>query len=187
MHVGQFENLLPDLSSRMVTFGQTPQGGHVARFDNGVYFHPVRMGSYFVWNNVMQLHFYLFFNPDGSHAAPGFDALGTLLTGYLKDGVYVLRARHDSAVRANLLRVRDEFSLGRLTVVCRTKDPVHVPSVVPGVFSEAWSVLLPSRRRGPDGYNWPDVATSIVRSLDTVLQLLVAAGPTQRPKAAEPR
>src|SRR5512136_1749330 len=81
--VKPFESLVPYFSSRVVTAGQTPEGGSFALFDNDLYVHPIRLPKQSFLLEVIGLQFYLFFNPDGSHATPPIDVLGALLTPHL--------------------------------------------------------------------------------------------------------
>ena len=81
--VTQFEDLLPFIRSRVVEVGVSPLAGHIARFDNGVYFRVIRIPSQVRWTDPARLTFVFFPAVDGSALTPSFDAVGRVALAWL--------------------------------------------------------------------------------------------------------
>lgn len=183
-----YQRLIPFLSTRVVASGDDARGGHYARLDNDVYLHPSVAEISKPFLQGFDVWYVLFFNPDGSHAAPPFDSLSDLLTlhlGYDLSNPAGIPGRAE--VRAALRKVQREFGLGpRSLMTWKVKASRPLPAGAPRLWSRADICPRPDRRAGPEGYDWQALGSQLLRMIDPIYGLLEMARPSNRFRPLEP-
>ncbi len=184
-----FASLLPVLRSRVAVDGRTPQGGQYARMDNDVYFHTTILGKSGPIHPSFEARFLLFFNADGSHATPPIEILGELQQihlGYDLKSLSGLLGRVD--VREAARRIHAEFGVGRPSLLqWSVKESRTVPSGGVRHWGVAGILVNPSRKAGPERYDWAQLGTGFLNALDAVRDYLEMARPGGGTGPLEPR
>ena len=176
-----FEDLSPYLRPRVAEIADVPPAGHIARFDNGVHYQAIRIGTYGLWTNVIEADFTLFLGADRSSVLPPMEIVSRILVkrqGYrFKPLGDVLGGR---ALRAHLRR--GQKSLGAQMAAMgrwRLKPRGVLEAGTPPFWVMARFTFLPiSGRDGYGGYDWETLGSRILRYLDD-LRALLAEGSTR--------
>ena len=183
------ESLLPFLSSRVASSGQSLAGGHYARLDNDLYLHTWILGKSGPFHRSFKAEFLLFFNPDGSHATPPFEILGELLTphlGYDFSSPGGVLGQPD--IRDAMRRIQAEFGLGRPSLLRWSVKASHpLPPSAPRHWSQASYLIVPSRKKGPEGFDWAELGGHLLNAPDATLGLLEMTRPDVESQPLQPR
>ena len=176
--VTQFEDLLPFIRSRVVEVGVSPLAGHIARFDNRVYFQVIRFPSQVGWTDPARLRFTFFPAADGSALTPAIDAVGRVALAWLGVRRRLLGGiLGGPAARANLRRAQLGLGATWAMMAAReagpkaTYDPWHSKPWEPGDPRRWVEAQFGARRTGFLGsgkYDWASVGQRILGALEDV-------------------
>ena len=175
--------LLPALAGRVIDVGEDRRGEPFARLDNDLYLHAVLLpgeGSV----DTLHLQFYLFFNPDGSHARPTFEVLRDLLGLHLG---YSLKFPGEfwgsPAVRVELRRLRQASGWRDLSLaLIRVKKPRPNLASAPRMWVRLAFPAAGWRHGDLVGSDWTTLSRQLVSLLDQIVRLLDMV----RPRASAP-
>jgi hypothetical protein len=185
--VTQFDDLLPFIRSRVVEVGDSPLAGHIARFDNGVYFRVIRFASQVGWTDRARLMFTFFPAADGSALKPAFDAVGRVALAWLGVGLRPLGGILGGPVaRANLRRAQLGLGATWAMMAAReagpkaTYDPWHSKPWESGDPRRWVEAQFDARRTGFLGsgkYDWASLGQRILGTLDEIRIVLATDYP----------
>jgi hypothetical protein len=175
--VTQFEDLLPFIRSRVVEVGESPLAGHIARFDNEVYFRVMRIPSQLAWTDPARLIFTFFPTADGSALTPAFDAVGRVALAWLGVRRRQLGIMGGPVARANLRRAQLALDATWALMVAGEAgpkamyDPWHSKPWESGDPRKWVEAQFNARRTGFLGsgkYDWASLGQRILGTLDDV-------------------
>ena len=168
-----FEDLLPNIRPRVVEFANVAPAGHIARFDNDVYFQSIRR-RYYGLVYALWAQFTLFLSPEHTPERPPMEVIGRTLAsrhGYDFEPLGGIFGTGPS--RTNLRRVREELH-ARTGVMTRwyAKPHARFDPQAPQSWVTARFMILPRAGSGSKGYDWEVIGRGILGSLDDVRVLL---------------
>ena len=170
-----FENLLPHVQSRVAETANAEPAGHIARFDNDLYFQVIRIGTYGLWTNVADAQFSLFLAPDRTAVHPPMELVSRVLVqhrGYRYLPLGDILGGH--AARANLRRVQLALGASMASMVLYRPKPRGTlePGAPPRWLRARFTLLPKGSRDGYTGYYWEDIGRRILANLEDVRTLL---------------
>ena len=170
-----FEDVLPRLPTRVAETAKVEPAGHIAHFDNDLYFQVVRIGTYLAWTNVADVQFTLFLAPDRAAVKPPMEMVSRILVyrrGYRYLPLGDILGGH--AAHANLRRVQLGLGANMASMVLyRQKQRVTLEPDAPPRWLRARFTFLPKGSRdGYRGYDWRDIGRRLLANLDGVRVLL---------------
>jgi hypothetical protein len=157
----------------VVEFAHVAPAGHIARFDNDVYFQAIR-GTVYGLGYLLHAQFTLFLSPDHTPVRPPMEVISRALAirhGYDFEslgGIFGI-----GTARASLRRVREQLG-ARTGVMTRwyAKPRAHFEPDAPQSWVTARFMIRPRGVSGSKGYDWEVIGRGILGSLDDVRVLL---------------
>lgn len=177
------DGLLPALSGRVIAVGKDRRGEPFARLDNDLYLRAeVVSGEGSV--DALHLQFYLFFNPDGSHARPSFEVLRDLLGFHLGNSLkFPGGFWGPPAVRIELRRLRQASGWRYLSLtLIRVKKPRPNLASAPRMWVRLAFPVAGWRHGDLVGSDWTTLSRRLSSFLDQIVRLLDMV----RPRASAP-
>ncbi len=170
-----FEDLLPHLQSRVAQTANVAPAGHIARFDNDLYFQVIRIGTYGLWTNVADAQFTLFLGLERTPMRPPTEMVSRILVyrhGYRYVPLGDVIGGH--AARANLRRVQLGLGASMASLVLyRQKQRATLEPGAPPRWLRARFTFRPrGSRDGYTGYDWEDIGRRLLANFDDVRVLL---------------